>query len=61
MKNHIDAKEFSLLTRLEAEVRKLKGPQISSGVLAVIKEINEYRRSRAQIVAAQPQVQKWHP
>jgi len=61
MKKHIDPKEFELLSRLETEVRQLKGQQVSVGVFGVIKEINELRRLRAQHAAAQPQVQAWRP
>lgn len=53
--------EIELLRRLEAEVRKLTGSQGSVALLGVIKEINDYRRKRAQIEAAQPKVKKWAP
>ncbi|MCX7173545.1 MAG: hypothetical protein NT159_06420 [Proteobacteria bacterium] len=61
MKSHINSIEFELLGRLETEVRKLKGSQVSVGIIDVIKEINNYRRQRAQIAAEQKKLLMWKP
>ena len=59
MRSHVDPREFELLARLEAEVRKLSGAQVTTGILGVIKEINGLRQIRARNAASQPQVKKW--
>ena len=57
----MDSKEYELLSRLEAEVRKLTAAQATAGILGVIREINEYRRKRAQRAKTQPQIRAWQP